>query len=465
MKETIEVGFDGHEAAPRPGPHDGIGRAQFWQNPPDGRGEPFTFYFPPLQPPVGEQFLGEEKAQLEEIVKALKEKGLPLHAMELKWIFLTEVVATAKAMEAVQAEVETQMADLAQQDSKVRTRLLEVEEGLKEAMARAGLAFSPADPQDIHADQIWQMVQQSAPGLEELAGEFGVEPVPEEDEEDNPGWKKFFANLIEFIAPLACGSVLAITLGTVTGLFDLTQLDLEDPLLAGKLAFLGVLGFTVGKLMGEALARVVRSGAFALEGRGPMQGEETCPRHRSLLVLVPKAFGMLAVAVADVTVEALGIAMLHRQMIERYFGEASQLQPSWVYGLAGLILTGPWLLYKATKAWREAEMNLRRAWLLRKRYEQIEELRKQEPVQQALKMAGIIETLQAEIEGIQDRMQELKQRLDAAYAQAVGVMDLFRERLHEYIEACETLPPSDGEDGTRRGVFKFRRSRKQEVPA
>jgi hypothetical protein len=433
------------------------------------------WYSPAVPSPMAR--LAEIDQEIEEIAGVLGEhKGWQRY---LRWNYKTRARAASEELEkaeqqaAAEAKAGVSRTFAIRSQLKNRIDVLETSRaGLVEqleataddfarSMGAAGLAVDSGE-EGITADRVQKALLESAPNAEELAGEHGL--VPPSTARDG-----FTTAVLEYLAPIVAGTILSITIGTLIGLVTLNDIrNMDRP---GTLVLALLLGTVIVALIGNVVGLAVGSLAQARE----QEVGGLVPRLKSNAVI----FTLLVVAVllvaGEVTAEALGIRDLHLQRLiaanRLGGGEAgaaldAQLLPVWVYFIVGTLISGPYVAYKAAKAWREAEKSQRAAWLAHRRLERVKEMLSGASAQQALAHARRLERLQAELEQVEEQLESLRgreetledevlsertrKRLSYATAAAVGEAQRLHQLVFGMLNDVDPLPGSEPKDSPKR---------------
>ncbi len=319
-------------------------------------------------------------------------------------------------------------------------------EAFVRSMALAGLPLQPEAHQrgatvgepTIGLTLVEEALEQDCARPDEIAGRYGVEPV------NRPGgWAKFVKGAANWVLPVAVGIVFGVNLAVLTGFVDFESLQKGRgyaPALVGILA-----GIAIEATLGACFAAVGWLLATALE---PATSEEEgrFPRHKGLWLVAPLALlVLLALAAGIVTVDALGLRLLQKEVIEQTFAENVEelLQPMWVYVVAGAVISLPYLIFKFMNAWRNSSDNLREARiaLLAQRY--LSERRQNESVCEAFAAAQRYRDLSAEVERIEKEIQVVQTRHDRARDAACEEAKRFIERWDEVIAMLQQTRTGD----------------------
>ncbi len=192
--------------------------------------------------------------------------------------------------------------------------------------------------------------------------------------------------------------MLALCIGTLTGLLSLTDLRNFDRPIVLLLAF--VLGTVIVALIGGLVHSAVSSLAQYLEEGSRAADDGPSPRLRSLAVVIVLLSSALLFMVAEIVAEALGLRDLHLQRLisERRVGGGGGsaeggLMPLALYMIVGTLISGPYIFYKAAKAWKESERTQRLSWLQHRRLQRLGSASRDADVQAALGHARRAERL------------------------------------------------------------------------
>ncbi|HLH81155.1 MAG TPA: hypothetical protein VKV29_12840 [Chthonomonas sp.] len=476
-RAVVNGRMDEPSSVPAKGASEPTKRALFW---PSGFTNDMVWHVPPIG------LSAEERARQEALLNQLEGqfRDFPRRFWLLRWNYWTRAVAATEEQLAVEAEVqevlerlkaenakeqerlERQIELLREHETELKTELLQERRRFAESVGRAGLrlpdgllkrevATQDGEQRPSAAVEPRKVIEalEEIPDLDEIAGEHGVRPEAQ---------RGFFALLLnmfmQILAPLVAGLLLALCLGTLVGLLDLDTLLRADGL--PRLGVAAALGFVIVYLMGEIYHAVVGMLGRSLETN---DSAVRVPRLREqTTVAVLCLAGALGLGLAEVTAEGMGLRMLHHQQILReervQEGRSNQdhEMPLPVYMLIGLLISGPYLLYKSTNGWSEGEDQMRRAWL-RHRQRAVMEARAKDPavqelLQHAYSLEGMEKTLQelrAELADMEQRRLSLstptlpdvvRERRQAARAAAVGEANRLQQTLENLIEATEPLP-------------------------
>jgi len=318
---------------------------------------------------------------------------------------------------------------------------------LKVGNARHAEDAGPDEPSEvqprraaINPQLVERALRDSAPSLEDMAGQHGISPAPEKKQ------RGILERLFETLAPLVSGFMLALCLGTLVGLVDLRVLRSAEVRMMDYAPLLGalVLGSVLVYLMGELVATAVHSLASALELREEdykKPAEDALPRLRGEVAMAWLfLISVMVLGAAEITAEAIGLRTLHLERIRslNLTGTRETTLSLWLYFVIGLLISGPYLLFKAAKAWNQSQLRLREAWLVHKQLRWLAERRQDVHVQEAFRLAYRVEQLEA-------KHNRIRRRLDEARAAAVGET----ARLHQMVEAIVAEQEPSGPHGNR----------------
>jgi hypothetical protein len=154
----------------------------------------------------------------------------------------------------------------------------------------------------------------------------------------------------EVVAPFMCGGMLALCLGTLIGILDLSDLDRLNERWP-SLIIAWVLGFVIVYLIGQAADGTVRAFWHAVTP-GPTRPRARSSRWWPLFVL---AIATAVLFAAEITAETFGLRELHLQRLQALRHEdgttALELLPYYIYALIGTLISGPYLVFKMRSSW------------------------------------------------------------------------------------------------------------------
>jgi hypothetical protein len=297
-------------------------------------------------------------------------------------------------------------------------------------------------PSGINPQSVEEALQFEVPDLDAVAGAQGVSPIPR-----HTLWNTILTFFMQFLAPLVCGFMLALCLGTLVGILDLDDFSRRDSV--PKFALAAALGFVIVYLMGELFANTVHALTRTLEMRAqseedylqsppdPMIEDRTIvgrlrafgrfprpatPRLRAGLgIATAFLIAALFLGLAEVTAEGYGIRELHHQQIARRMRfrnpnlppEEELFMP--LYLLIGTLISGPYIMYKASKSWGESDIQLREAWLLHKQRNWIDDRRARPETGLAFQAACRVEQLENSLYDIKIQLKTLRERRATLY--------------------------------------------------
>ncbi|MFQ3611826.1 MAG: hypothetical protein SNJ72_10080, partial [Fimbriimonadales bacterium] len=389
------------------------------------------------------------QAEMENLCAYLHGAGYEVELHELRTHFHGKVRKTVDEYEHLRHELEPQRRHLEQAIRQVEDEIRAVEEEFAQKFAEARLpvpkpetepkkrkrTHQPPPPPAITPRYVEDALREDFARLEEIAGEKGITPP-----RDKGG---FLASLnpvgqwlMEFFAPLFAGLILGVNIGVITGLISLTDLtQLANPVMV-LIAML--VGMFIEKLAGNGFYHVASTISQASEQRGDVaDAEKQLPRLKILFAIMFLVPLLLAIAVAMVVVDGLGLRMLHEERISQpQTGEAvvSEVMPFFIYIIAGAIISLPYLMYKAVMGWRSAEIRQREAHLEYLQWKHIEERRNEPAIKEVFGLAGRLVALRNQHAQLSQNLQQLKARLDAARTAAIGVQEEFLAYWQELID-------------------------------
>ncbi len=519
----------------------------FWQQPIAAE-EEVNWFVPPLP---------RREEQGEQVVGMLNDLSglvphMPMRSWLAKWNYHTRSAAAAAEQVDVEREADKRFTEqvargevdahrldemvqgLQAREHAVEAELTDAQKGFAESAARAGFACLP-DPHRLQAPaqnaqpgldkrllqapgkkaapaapaapdpisdlnyapsgisplSVEEALQMELPDLDAVAGQQGVSPIPRQTL-----WNTILTFFMQFLAPLVCGFMLALCLGTLVGILDLDDFSRRDSM--PKFILAGALGFVIVYLMGELFSNTVHSLTRALEMRAEQEDDsrnpppDTIAEDRSLVGRVAggaRAFGnfkrpsaprlraglgitlimivfAFCLGFAEVIAEGCGIRELHHQQIARrmrFRNPNSGLPPEEelffpLYLIIGTLISGPYLMYKASKAWGESDVQLREAWLLHQQRTWIDDRRARPETGLAFQAATRVEHLENSLYDIKIQLKTLRERRAALYnpqpdagtqsrrkearAAAVGEALRLQTMIEEMVIVTEPLPSS-----------------------
>jgi hypothetical protein len=433
---------------------------------PNAHGGPtqIRWYDPPLpveEPDQLERGTSEMLAQLKELLPTI-----PVRAWELLYSYRTRAVNASRErqrlQEAARHELDehnrrlrakrfaltSEVADVEAEAVPLEDKLAAVKQQFGDAAARAGLV---CNPEEASPEEVERALVQAAPTSAELAGGDGAVP-PERTEAAGNGEsrKKWF----EWLAAGVSGFMLALCLGTLVGLLSFA--DIQRPERFPRLFLAGLMGLVLVAVTGEFVGYAWRSLARALA-----EGRQDRPRLRAALSIALMLVALTcAVGAAEITGEAYGLRALHLQQHqqERRLNRKAEspVLPLWAYGLLGMLITCPYLMRKAAKAWSESETAQQDAWQQHQRRQWVDARRQGVMVQRAsalssevVRLKRLLEQFAARRDGLlrqrealQERTEltpEMQARLQTAQEAALGAAAEFHAKVRELVELHEPL--------------------------
>lgn len=400
--------------------------APFWHMPL----EPHVFHETPL---IVHSQLSDAERIVMLMESYLRKAGYEVEASELRMRYTHWVKIPATQYEQLRQELEPQRIERQREIHATDKAIEQAQTEFMQAMATARIPLpvpptpkkrtkQPPAPEPISPLLVERALQADFAHEDEVCGEQGVAPVSSRG--------NVFVTvgqwLFEFFAPLAAGLLLGVNLGVITGLVTLEVLQRGEALWLVALA--AVIGLFVEKLVGNTAYSLMSSAAMASEKRDAIGDTEPFPGMRSS---VRTAFFMAIIVlmtVAIATVDALGLHMLYQerqQEAQLTGGTSSEQVPLWVFFIAGLIISAPYIVYKAVKGWREPETRQREARIVYLRWKHVDRRREEPAVQQAFVKAQEVENLHQRRETLVAELEHIERRLDAARTECVGSTQKF----------------------------------------
>ena len=446
--------------------------SMYWQQNMAGQGREILWYNPPL--PTSQRRRDELGTMVSSFAGLLGDRSP--RGWFLMWNYQSRAAAAQEESERLEQESrdllkkETERADAERQSlnaeivrlsadrARLETTLEAQQERFAEITGRAGLI---PEPGPVSVQGVEAGLQKQTPSLERVAGQHGVSPAHDE----NNIVKTISTGLFGALAPLVSGFMLALCLGTLVGLVDMKALKRPELRLSDYFPFIlsALLGFVIVYLMGELYYTAIHALTRALEEReeGKRLGALPSRYRAALYVAVMLLTGAVVLGCSEVAAEAMGLRALHLTRIAdlEIRGVTERELPMFLYTLIGLLISGPYLLYKSARAWNHHDLNLRRAWLLHQQEEWMRERRGQEPVQAAFHQARVLEQTTARLEQVkmhEDAARtrrtelntvglspEMQVRLDEARGAAVGEAARLHQMIEQLVDTHEPLhtPP------------------------
>lgn len=436
------TGQDGATVAPYPD------TSPFWQTPP----EKGTY----TDAPYSALELQLLERQVQTACEYLSSRGYEAERHELLYRLYTHVLPAMREYEQLRHELEPQRAELERYITQLRGELRQTEEKFFQRLSEARLPLpvpesekkkrkkAPPEPLLASPELAERALRDAFARSAEICGEQGIAHPYSYKQDLFTKLTPVGTFLMEFFAPLTAGVLLGINIGVITGFLKLDDLlNLRNLMVV---AFAAGVGFIVEKLGGHIYYNLANSYAQALEKREIETAKQPVPslkRWFPVAILSPLA---LLIGVSMVMVDALGLQMLHEEALRKLQLEGvetgSQLFPFWVYLAVGAIVSLPYLVYKAVRGWREAEIRQREAYIEYLTWQHIEERRKEPAVQEAFVLGNRAVGLRTEIEAVQAKLAEIRTRLDAARTQAIGLHRQFQDYFQSLLEGIRGEQPS-----------------------
>lgn len=425
-QETEETALARFEPSPLIEPY--TAAAPFWHMPL----EPGVYHDTPLL--LHSQLADAERVALQ-MESYLRHAGYEVEASELRMRFTHEVKIPAAQYELLRHELEPQRAERLSELKETQRALEQAQTEFMQAMAAAKIplpeppkprkrAQTPPAPEPISPQLVEKALRADFASDDEVCGEQGVAPVSSKANVFTTVGQWLF----EFFAPLAAGLLLGVNLGVITGLLSLEVLQRGEALWLVALA--AVIGLFVEKLVGNTAYSLAASTAQASERRDGMEGSSAFPTLRSTVRVALFTVVVTVLVIAIALVDALGLHMLYqeRQAEARLTGgNIGEEVPFWVFLIAGLIISAPYIVYKSVKGWREPEIRQREARVAYLHWKHVERRREEPTVQQAYLKAQAVQNLHQRRELLEAELQRIEARLDAARTECIGATQKFCE--------------------------------------
>lgn len=448
--------------------------SMYWQQNMAGQGREILWYNPPL--PTSQRRRDELGALVSSFTGFLGDRSP--RGWFLTWTYQARAAAAQEEAERLEQEsrtllkaeieradaerhgLEAEIARLTADRTRLETTLEDQQERFAEITGRAGLI---PEPGSVTVQGVEMGLRKETPSLERVAGHHGVSPAHHE----SGILRQLSTGLFGVLAPLVSGFMLALCLGTLVGLVDLKALKRSELRLSDYFPFIlsALLGFVIVYLMGELYYTAIHALTRALEEReeGRRNSAALPSRYRAALgVAVTLLIGAVVLGCSEVAAESMGLRALHLTRIAdlEIRGVTEHELPMLLYALIGLLISGPYLLYKSAKAWNHHDLNLRHAWLLHQQEEWMRDRRGQEAVQAAFHQARVLEQTTARLDLVKTHeatarsrhaelntvalSPEMRVRLDEARGAAVGEAARLHQMIEQLVDTHEPLhtPPS-----------------------
>lgn len=337
---------------------------------------------------------------------------------------------------------------------------LSAPDGTSQSSSRTSVPNGQISPQRVE-----EALREAAPRPAEVAGMYRLRYPQSEWHGDEPmrgghNWLDRLTASLLHLAPLVLGLMVALCLGSVSGLVDIEDITRRpDAAKVFKFLLAVGLGGVVVAVLGKATEATMRilfdhlvasplpqsNSAPAAAATGDLYQEAKlfrdntppAPRRRKLAVGVCLAT-LLLFGIAETVAESTGLRTLNdlrlANMSQAQLRQYNQNPiPPVIFYLVGLLFSASYLFYKGSETWRRGELEMLRPWLERRRQEWIEEQRRKPEIQKLFQLAYLIEQMEA-------RRHELRIRLDNARAAAVAEAELLHAMLEWIVNQRETMP-------------------------
>lgn len=415
---------EGIEPSPLPEPY--ANAAPFWHLPL----EPSAFHDTPIL--LHAQLADAERVTLQ-MESYLRQAGYFVEASDLHMWYTRLVKVPALQYEQLRHELEPQRAERLRELQETQRAIEQAQTEFMQAMAAAKIplpeppkppkrAKTPPTPEPISPQLVEKALRADFASDDQVCGEQGVAPASSR----STVFTTVGQWLFEFFAPLAAGLLLGVNLGVITGLLSLEVLQRGETLWLVALA--AVIGLFVEKLVGNTAYSLAASTAQASERRDGVEGTSAFPTMRSARRVALFTVVVMTLTVAIALVDALGLHMLYmeRQAELQLTGSSvGESVPFWVFLIAGLIISTPYIVYKSVKGWREPEIRQREARVAYLHWKHVERRREEPPVQQAFLKAQTVQNLHQRRERLQAELERIEARLDAARTECIGSTQKF----------------------------------------
>ncbi|OYT69550.1 MAG: hypothetical protein CFK49_03310 [Armatimonadetes bacterium JP3_11] len=436
--------------------------APFWH----GKLEPNVFYETPL---IVHQQLADAERIVLQMESYLRNTGYEVEANELRVNYTQWVKIPATQYEQLRHELEPLRLKYLNALQKTQEEIEQAQTAFVRAMAAAKIPFpespkpkkrskNPPPQEPISPELVERALKADFANDDEVCGEQGVAPMSSKGNV----WVTVGQWIFEFVAPLAAGLLLGINLGVIVGLLSLEVIQRGEAL--WLVAVAAVIGLFVEKLVGNTAYALASSAAQASERRDTGEKAVPFPTMYSKLRVGFFILVIFILTIAIATVDALGLHMLYEERQRDIAsglggGAESTPVPLWVFFIAGLIISAPYIIYKSVKGWREPEIRQREARITYLHWKHVE-LRREEPtVQDAFAKAREVQNLYDRRDWLSGELEHLEARLDAARTECIGSTQKFREYWEDLVAWLRSGRASDAHEPPRRnGVYRSRRA-------
>lgn len=334
-------------------------------------------------------------------LREAEEKAARIHAS-----FVAHVHDNSAQLDAQAERLQGELAELDEQ-------MPVVADSFHGAMAEAGLSYdaeAAISPAIVEA-----AIAETAPDTDILAGRHGIVPVEQKDPSSVGG--VLHRIFVGFVAPSVFGFLVAICLGTLIGLINLSDLGRPEkmPMLLAAWVFGSVLVLVLGETIVSGTKSLARKQEREID---PEEAVHRVPRLKGKWV-IGSLFSILALAVgAELCVEAVGLMEIHHQRVlsmQRLSGAtnldtSAAALPFALFVLIGTIISVSYVLMKFSSTWNKAEELQREAWLLSRVHAWIEDRRRHADVQSAIRAAGQYEAKARRRSGIEAGLDAIEAR-------------------------------------------------------
>jgi hypothetical protein len=448
-------------ATPSPLPEPYREAAPFWHMPL----EPNVFHDTPL---IAHRQLADAERIVLQMESYLRNAGYEVEASELRVNYTQWVKIPAMQYEQLRHELEPQRKEYQYALQQTQKDIEQAQTAFTKAMAAAKIPFpeppkpkkrskTPPAPELISPQLVERALNADFASDDEVCGEQGVAPMSSK----GTVWTTVGQWIFEFAAPLAAGLLLGINLGVIVGLLSLEVLQRSSALWLAALA--AIIGLFVEKLVGNTAYALASSAAQASERRDTIETATPFPSMRSVWRVAFFVIVVSVLTIAIATVDALGLHMLYEDRqrdakVGSSGGEGVPV-PLWVFFIAGLIISAPYIVYKAVKGWREPEIRQREARIAYLHWKHIERRREDPAVQDAFAKAQEVQNLYERRDWLTEQLEYIEARLDSARTECIGSTQKFREYWDNLIAwLSKERAPYAHESIRRNGVHRPRRA-------
>jgi hypothetical protein len=459
-EQTTEDTMTPDLTMPSPLPEPYREAAPFWHMPL----EPNVFHDTPL---IAHRQLADAERIVLQMESYLRNAGYEVEASELRVNYTQWVKIPATQYELLRHELEPQRKEYQDALQQTQKDIEQAQAAFTKAMAAAKIPFpeppkpkkrskTPPAPEPISPQLVERALKADFASDDEVCGEQGVAPMSSK----GTVWTTVGQWIFEFAAPLAAGLLLGINLGVIVGLLSLGVLQRSSALWLAAVA--AVIGLLVEKLVGNTAYALASAAAQASERRDAIETATPFPSMRSVWRVAFFVIVVSVLTIAIATVDALGLHMLYEERQREaplQGGSEGVPVPLWVFFIAGLIISAPYIVYKAVKGWREPEIRQREARIAYLHWKHIERRREDPAVQDAFAKAQQVQNLYERRDWLTEQLEYLEARLDSARTECIGSTQKFREYWDDLIAwLSKERAPYAHESIRRNGVHRPRRA-------